>query len=158
MPKQKPLTDEPAVDERQNDESAHKPASELTELTDPATTTDATPKPFGVLLQGQHFALRKLDELNPGQVIILRLLMPQRNLPLVIEDENDVRVAKLVQSIDKCLAIIAPELAQQNLPFIKKLDVLDYYERNSPGLIRQSASQGKGKGKGKRTGPVSVQP
>lgn len=124
-------------------------------------TPDETgaPQPLRVKLGTQRFALKSLDDLTPGQLIILRLLMPQRNAPLVIADENDVRVTKLAQSVAKCLAIIAPDLAQQNISFAKQLDVLDFYEQHTSGLIRQPKGKAKGKGKSKtlKTVPTSVE-
>jgi hypothetical protein len=137
-------------DERELPEDESGQAPDATEGQPTAgAPTEATPDPkwTRVNLTGKGaFELRTPDELTPGQVIILRLLMPQRNLPLVIEDENDERVTKLVQVVDKCLAIVSPELANQGISFVKKLDVLDHYARYS-GLIREPGSKGKGKGK-----------
>lgn len=132
------------------------------ELADEADTDDAdttstaeqdADQPITVKIKetGELVVLRSLDEMTAGQVIILRLLMPQVNQPLVIVDENDLRVAKLVQCVDKCLSIIAPALAERNLSFAKKLDVLDLYASRTPRLYRTAttATKKKGKGKGK---------
>ena len=114
-------------------------------------------KSITVRHQGREFALRPLDALSPEETLRLTQLQKRYSQALARSKKAGAEMfgdRDFIAIVDDLLAVVSPDLAREQLTFLKKISVLGFYVRSTSPRVSAPKKTGRAERIGRASSPA----